>query len=248
MACASYDAEKGLGKFDGLRPWNIDQTTPPAGPLNGPSDIFFSVDESEVVAMIKSNGSASLPGFVSTFAVDKSLGQVCMKGAEITPTGSIALFGTALIPGTNHVLASDAGFGALILDLEDLSSPLAVTNITNQMATCWAVQSPVTGTGFVNDIIVSHLVEVDLSNGDIVTEAPCMNNGQGMADMRAIGDRIYALSPGNGTSHPAAITIFDISQGRGSVKSIQNFVIDGADTNCEGLAVMTLGMIDGWGW
>ena len=243
MSCAHYDTKNGLGAFDALRPWNIDQTTPPIAPINGPADMFFSLDESEVITMVKGNGSASLPGFVSTFAVDKSASQVAMTGVEITPKGSIALFGTVPIPGTNNIFASDAGFGALILNLDDLSTPVAMTNITNQLATCWAIESPMTGTGFVDDIIVSHLVEVDLTNGDIVTEVPCMNNGQGMADMRAVGGRIYALSPGNGSAYPAAITVFDISGGRGSIKSIQNFVIDGADANCEGLAVMT-----GWDW
>ena len=56
-----------------------------------------------------------------------------------------------------------------------------------------------------------------------------------MIDMRAVGDRIYALSPGNGTL-PAAVTVFDISSGRGTAKSIQNFPVAGADKNAEGLA------------
>lgn len=239
LSCASYNTKTGLGKFDALRPWNIGQTTPPIGPLNGPADVFFNIDESEVVAMIKGNLTAALPGFVAKYAVDKSSGQVAMTGPEVTPKGSFVLFGTALIPGTDSVLASDAGFGGLILNLDALETPVAVTNITDNKATCWSVTSPLTGTGFLNDIIVSHLVEVDLTNGDIVTVAPNMNDGQGMADMRAVGGRIYALSPGNGTAYPAAVTVFDISGGRASVKSIQNFVVDGADANAEGLAVMT---------
>lgn len=239
MSCASYDSKTGLGKFDALRPWNIGQSTPPMAPVNGPAEVFFNADESEVVVMVKGNMTAALPGFVATYAVDKNSGQVAMTGPEVTPNGSLALFGTALIPGTSNVLASDAGFGGLILNLDALETPIAVTNITDNVATCWAITSPVSGTGYLNDIVIPHLVEVDLTNGDIVTVVSNENKGQGMADMRAIGDRIYALSPGNGTGYPAAITVFDVSGGRGSVKSIQNFVIDGADANCEGLAVMT---------
>jgi hypothetical protein len=238
MSCASYDSKTGLGQFDALRQWNLGQTTPPIGPLNGPADVFFSADETEVVVMVKGNLTAALPGFVAKYTVDKAAGQVAMTGPEITPKGSLVLFGTALIPGTDNVLASDAGFGGLILNLDALETPVAVTNITNQMATCWAITSPVTGTGYLNDIVVSQLVEVDLTNGEIVTAVSNQNEGQGMADMRAVGDRIYALSPGNGTAYPAALTVFDISGGRGSVKSIQNFVVEGADANCEGMAVL----------
>ena len=57
-----------------------------------------------------------------------------------------------------------------------------------------------------------------------------------MIDLQAVGDRIYALSPGNGTV-PAALTAFDISGGRGTQHPIQNFEIDFADQNAEGLAV-----------
>ena len=145
------------------------------------------------------------------------------------------MFGSANIPGTNNILVSDATFGAVILSLSDLSNPLALTNITDQKATCWAITSSVTGTGFVDDVAISQLTEIDLSTGAIVSEVNDGNDNQGMIDMRAVGGRIYALSPGNGTI-PAAVTVFDISGGRGTAKSIQNFPVAGADKNAEGLA------------
>jgi hypothetical protein len=57
-----------------------------------------------------------------------------------------------------------------------------------------------------------------------------------MIDMRAVGDKIYAVSPGNGTVS-AAVTVFDVSGGRGSAKSVQNLAIAGVGRFAEGLAV-----------
>ncbi len=134
--------------------------------------------------------------------------QVLYQATEVTPTDSKVLFGTTTIPGTNNVLASDATFGSLILNLDDLAEPLAVTNITGQKATCWAITSPVTGTGFLDDVIINHLVEVDLATGAIVSNIPCNNEGQSMIDMRAAGNMAYALAPGNGTVSAAISVLY----------------------------------------
>ena len=236
VSCASFD-QTGLGPFDALRPFPFQQTVPPTGPLNGIAQVLFTDDDSALLTIIRGNMSSTLPGGIATFAVDQSTMQVQYQTTEVTPAESKVLFGTTTIPGTNNILVSDATFGSLILSLDDLAEPLAITNITGQEATCWAITSPVTGTGFLDDVIVSHLVEVDLTTGEIVSEVPCNNGGQGLIDMRAAGPKIYALAPGNGTV-PAAVTVFDISGGRGSVKSVGNFPVPGADKNAEGLAVL----------
>jgi len=145
------------------------------------------------------------------------------------------MFGSVNIPGTNNIFVTDVTFGAVILSLSNLSKPLAVTKIADQKATCWATTSSVTGTGFVDDVVLSQLTEIDLSTGAIVDEVNDGNDNQGMTDLSAVGGRIYALSPGNGTI-PAAVTVFDISGGRGTAKSVQNFRVAGADKNAEGLA------------
>jgi hypothetical protein len=162
-------------------------------------------------------------------------GKVSHFNSETHLAGTAVMLGSANIPGANNIFVSDATFGIVILSLSDLSKPLALTNITDQKATCWAVTSSVTGTGFVDDVAVSQLTEIDLSTGAIVSEVNDGNGNQGMIDMRAVGGRIYALSPGNGTI-PVAVTVFDISGGRGTAKSIQNFPVAGADKNTEGLA------------
>ena len=93
-----------------------------------------------------------------------------------------------------------------------------------------------TGTGFVDDVIVSQLTEIDVTNGDIVAIHPDDNDGQGMIDLVAVNSKIYALSPGNGTV-PSAVTVFDISGGRGSAHTVQNFVVPGTTRFSEGMGV-----------
>jgi hypothetical protein len=232
VSCASYSSN-GLGAFDALRSIPLGQTNPPTGPANGIADVFFTEDSSTLIVVVKGDGTSVHPGFIALYPVVG--GKVSYSNSETHPAGTAVMFGSANIPGTNNILVSDATFGAVILSLSDLSKPLALTNITDQKATCWAVTSSVTGTGFVDDVAVSQLTEIDLSTGAIVSEVNDGNDNQGMIDMRAVGGRIYALSPGNGTI-PAAVTVFDISGGRGTAKSIQNFPVAGADKNAEGLA------------
>ena len=232
VSCASY-SPNGLGAFDALRSIPLGQTNPPTGPTNGIADVFFTEGSSTLVVVIKGDGTSAHPGFIALYPVVG--GKVSYSNSETHPAGTAVMFGSANIPGTNNIFVSDATFGAVILSLSDPSKPLALTNITDQKATCWAITSSVTGTGFVDDVAVSQLTEIDLSTGAIVSEVNDGNNNQGMIDMRAVGGRIYALSPGNGTI-PAAVTVFDISGGRGTAKSIQNFPVAGADKNAEGLA------------
>jgi hypothetical protein len=232
VSCASYTSS-GLGAFDALRSIPLGQTNPATGPLNGISDVFFVEDDSILVVVVKGDTTAAHPGFIALYPVTG--GTVSYSNTETHPAGTAVMFGSTIIPGTNNILVTDASFGAVILSLSDLATPLALTNITDQKATCWAITSSVTGTGFVDDPALSQLTEIDLTTGAIVSEVSDGNGGQGMIDMRAVGDRIYALSPGNGTV-PAAVTVFDISGGRGTAKSIQNFPVEGADKSAEGLA------------
>jgi hypothetical protein len=87
-------------------------------------------------------------------------------------------------------------------------------------------------------VLVSHLVEMDLTTGDIISDVDSGNNGQGMIDLMAAGQHVYALSPGNGTVN-GAVTVFDISGGPGSVRSVQNLVLPGITRFAEGMAVLS---------
>jgi hypothetical protein len=88
------------------------------------------------------------------------------------PADTAVMFGSALIPGTDNMLVSDVAFRTVVLSLSDLSTPLSVTNITDQKAKCWATVPTFTGTGFVDDVVVSHLFEIDLTTGAIVSSVP----------------------------------------------------------------------------
>lgn len=233
VSCAPY-TKAGLGAFDALRPLPLGQSNPPTGPTNGIAQVLFNEGSSSLITIVKGNGSMPDTGFVAVYPIVG--GTPSTVAVKTSPADTAVMFGTALIPGTNDMLVSDAAFGSVVLSLSDLSTPLAVTNITDQKATCWATVSSYTGTGFVDDVLVSHLVEVDLTNGAIVEKVDCGNNGQGMIDLIAVGERIYALSPGNGTVD-TAVTVFDISGGSGTAKSIQNLEIPGLGRFSEGMAV-----------
>jgi hypothetical protein len=233
VSCAPY-TRAGLGAFDTLRSLPFGQSNPPTGPLNGIAQVLFNADSSSLITIVKGNGSMPDTGYVAVYPVVG--GQVSSSAIKTAPADTAVMFGSALIPGTDNMLVTDATFGAVVLSLSDLSTPLSVTNITDQKATCWATVSTFTGTGFVDDVVVSHLVEIDLTTGAIVNTVPCGNNGQGMIDMIATGERIYALSPGNGTVD-CAVTVFDISGGPGSAKSIQNLEIPGLGRFAEGMAL-----------
>jgi hypothetical protein len=57
-------------------------------------------------------------------------------------------------------------------------------------------------------------VEVDTTTGELIKDTVLTNGNPSMTDLVSAGNFIYALSPGNATVG-AAITVFDISGGRG---------------------------------
>jgi len=235
VTCTSFDPTKGLGSFDYIRPFNLRQSNPPTGPLNGIGDTLFTEDSRSLITLVKGDPTVNNTGFVSIFPVSDD-GCVSTQGTQSSPAGTAVLFGTALIPGTTNVLATDASFGSAILNLQTLTAPVAVTKLADQKATCWAAVSQLTRTGFVTDVGVNHLVEVDLVSGAVVKELNSTNGNPGMIDLETAGPGIFALSPGNGST-PAAVTVFDISGGRGSAKEVQNFAVAGADKNAQGMAL-----------
>ena len=80
-------------------------------------------------------------------------------------------------------------------------------------------------------------MEVDLTNMTVVKDLTLANGNPGMIDLEAAGDFIYALSPGN-ANVSSAVTVFDVSGGRGSVMQIQNFNPKGVSQNAQGMAVL----------
>ncbi|KIY00244.1 uncharacterized protein Z520_03929 [Fonsecaea multimorphosa CBS 102226] len=245
VSCSSF-SQKGLGAMDSLRSFDLVQTTPPVGPTNTVSQLFFSEDESHLFATVKGNPAINTTGFFSVFPVEGGNWRVKPSLSTVdtrsSPAGTAVLFGSENIPGTSNVFVTDASFGGAVVSVDAISgtaSTVAKQVIAGQIATCWATISPVTGTAFVADVGVNRLVEMSLSDASIVSILDLSANGDpGLVDLEAAGNFIYALSPGNGTT-PAAVTVLDVSGGPGSAKQVQHFQLAamGVDKNAQGMAV-----------
>jgi hypothetical protein len=266
VSCFSMCAENGLTALDtSLRAFDLNQTTPPTGPANTVSQIFFNEDSSALLTTVKGNPAVNNTGFISVFPVVDSV--VSTKDVRSSPEGTALLFGTALIAGTGNVFVTDAAFGSATLAISaggnvagsakaaaaaNVASTLATTKIANQHATCWATISELTKTAFVTDVGVNQLVEIDTTTGKLIKSLASTNGNPGMIDLVSAGNFIYALSPGNGTTKPA-VTVFDVSKGSGSkllhpcvdqnilltyraaAKEIQNFQPAGVPDSSQGM-------------
>ncbi|KAF9630297.1 hypothetical protein BFW01_g859 [Lasiodiplodia theobromae] len=165
-----------------------------------------------------------------------------------SPEGTAVLFGAALVPGSeDKVFVTDAAFGAAVLSVGggaqsgNRAELLAKQAVDGQMATCWATVSEATGTAFVTDVGVNRVVEMSVEDASVVgvVDLAAQNGDPGLIDLKAAGDFVYALSPGNGSS-PAAVTVLDVSGGRGKARMIQHFELTGMGVgrNAQGMAVM----------
>ncbi|KAL5345023.1 hypothetical protein ACLOAV_009976 [Pseudogymnoascus australis] len=248
ISCSSF-SENGLGPMDKLRPFELNQTTPPVGPTNTVSQTFFSADESLLFTTVKGDPPTNKTGFLSAFAVEQvqaADGATVMTLAGVdtrsTPEGTAVLFGSQVIPGTSNIFVTDAAFGAAILSVDPVTceaTTIAKVEVDGQVATCWVAISPATGTAFVTDTGLNRLVEMNIQDASILSELDLSANGDpGLIDLRAAGNFVYALSPGNGTTE-AAVTVIDVSGGSGSATMIQHFGLNClAGQNAQGMAVL----------
>lgn len=240
-------SDGGLGPMDGLRPFDLGQSTPPVGPTNTISRSFFSEDETVLFTTVKGGPPTNKTGFLSAFAVEQSpegngAPSLAQADSRSTPDGTAVLFGSQVIPGTPNIFATDASFGAAVLAVDPLTleaTTLATGEIDGQMATCWTTLSPATGTAFVTDVGVNHVVEMSVEDASVLSELDLSDNGDpGLIDLQAAGGFVYALSPGNGTTE-AAVTVLDVSGGPGSAVMVQHFGLEGmAGRNAQGMVVL----------
>ncbi|KAK0637907.1 hypothetical protein DIS24_g10360 [Lasiodiplodia hormozganensis] len=261
IACAPFHPGHGFtAAMDALRAFDLGQTTPPVGPTNTVSHAFFSADEGRLFVTVKGDPAANKTGFVSVFDVEQQQRRWRWgggKGARArlapcdtrsSPEGTAVLFGAALVPGSaDKVFVTDAAFGAAVLSVGggaqsgNRAELLAKQAVDGQMATCWATVSEATGTAFVTDVGVNRVVEMSVEDASVVgvVDLAAQNGDPGLIDLKAAGDFVYALSPGNGSS-PAAVTVLDVSGGRGKARMIQHFELAGMGVgkNAQGMAVM----------
>ncbi|GAD96285.1 hypothetical protein SNOG_13222 [Paecilomyces variotii No. 5] len=247
VSCSSF-SKVGLGKMDGLREFDLGQSTPPVGPTNTVSQVLFSNDESTLLTMVKGDPTVNNTGFVATFPVNRASqcgpASVSMKGTRSSPAGTAVLFGTEPIPGTENFFVTDASFGATVLSLDKKTDGLSTASkqvIDGQKATCWSTISQVSNSAFVTDVQVNRIVEMSLDNANIIKEydTSSINPGLGFIDLVSSGNFVYALSPGNGTSE-ANIVVMDVSAGQGKAKLVQSFGLGalGAGKNSQGMATI----------
>jgi len=235
IACFYMSATKGLTALDtSLRAFNINQKTPPVGPTNTVSQTFFNADSTALMTTVKGDPTVNNTGFLSVFPVVNS--QVSTQDVRSSPAGTAVLFGTALIPNSNKLFVTDASFGSATLTLssDNIATVAASTKIDDQLATCWATISDVTGSAFVTDVAVNHLVEVDTTTGRLIRELNLTNGNPGMIDLVSAGNFIYALSPGN-AGNGTRVVVFDVSAGRGKARMVQDLGIQGVGATAMGM-------------
>ncbi|KAI4253524.1 MAG: hypothetical protein LQ352_003636 [Teloschistes flavicans] len=233
IACFRMDQRRGLTPLMQKQirlPTN--QTTPPVGPWNTVSQVLFNRDESALVTTVKGDPRHNITGFLSVLPIHDR--RPAARDTRYVPDGIALLFGTTLIPGTSDILATDAYFGALTISL-DRAQPktIAKTVVTGQADTCWAVISPVTRTGFVTDLLVNNIVEIEPLTGRILQNTILPNSNPGMTDPVAVGKLFYALSPGLGNTS-ASVAVVDVS--KRPAQQIQNFAFNHGSRSAQGLA------------
>lgn len=235
IACFSFDDKVGLKPLDGTQR-EITLTPPqspiPVGPGNMISNIFFNPDSTGLLALVRGDLPSAKDyapknrGYVSLFNVVE--GKVAMQGILSTPRDISLISGAVGIPTTKNILATDATFGAVIINLahNGITTTLWREDLRRQPTTSFATYSRFTRSVFVSDPGKNVLTELDQKTGDVLATQNVTNTNPGMTNVVAAGKFVYALSPGNGTSRPA-IVVFDASAGQRWAQHIENFEIPG---------------------
>jgi len=163
FSCFSINTKKGLTALGNtVRSLGLNQTTPPTGPAGTTSHIVFNQDDTQLIASVK--GTPPTPGFFAIWdiAADGSLSQ---NFKAVAPDqGGLLPFSMTVIDGQNALLATDAGVGFDIMDLDDFSSTnrSSVVPIEGQGATCWSSHSQETGNFYLTDIKTGIVTEVNV--------------------------------------------------------------------------------------
>ena len=119
-----------------------------------------------------------------------------------------------------------------------VGSSVYLITIPSKKAPCWAALSPYTKTAFVTDGLTDQFAEIDPETGTLIDLFNGTSGNIGNLDIAAAGDKLYALSPGSSGSK-TAVTVLDVSQGRGRARVIQNFRPSGlgVDFQAQGMAI-----------
>ncbi|KAL8880252.1 MAG: hypothetical protein Q9192_008056 [Flavoplaca navasiana] len=245
IACVGNSgAQAGIACFSmhhrqGLKPlskspivFSLNQTTPPVGPFNTVSQVFFNQDETMLITTVKGDPMKNTTGFLSMLPVQKN--RIGTQDTRSSPPGTQVLCGSTIFPNSNNILATDAAFGAATVSTDGTPGIVHKTTIEDQSATCWAAVSPMTKTAFMTDIGMDNLVEVDPASGEILQNTPLMSQNPGYVDLLVGGKFVYALSPGSmDGSRKAHVAVVDVSVR--PAKAVQNFQPEGPGRSSMGM-------------
>ncbi|SJM88870.1 uncharacterized protein ZBIST_5070 [Zygosaccharomyces bailii] len=246
VSCAPYAPYVGIGKMDFLRTFDLGQSNPPVGPLNTGSQVLFSADESELLVTVKGDPSLNKTGYVATFTVSGPLlsgkSRVSASAVHSSPNGTVAMFGFQQIPGSHNYFVADAGFGAAIISIDEETEAADILHkqvISDQQATCWVSISSASGSAFVSDPLVNHIVEMSLTDASIISviNTTSFNDASRFIDLAAAGNNVYALSPGAEEGTGAQVAVLSVVDSLN--KSISQMLSVGswAGSSSQGLAV-----------
>ncbi|CAI6333001.1 unnamed protein product [Periconia digitata] len=248
VSCGSFNKKDGIGAMKKISNFDLNQSDPPAGPANTVSHTFFSADESMLFTTVKGVPMTNNTGFLSAVKVNMAANGDCepMVGKETrsSPEGTTLLFGSANIQSANStmIFSTDAAFGAAVLSVDNTGKAQTVGRgeVPDAVALCWATISSETGSAWTADVGVNRLLEMSLTTAEVVNDPIDLTQGAsamnpGLIDLRAAGNFVYALAPGNGTSQPA-ISVVDVVQR----KLVQNAELGalGVRNSAMGMAVL----------
>jgi hypothetical protein len=222
----------------GLRSFGLDNLTPPLMASDGPSDIFFSTDNTRLFVPVKGNTKGD-NGFISVFPVEN--GKVAAKDVRSTPDGIELIFGGFQVPGSaNKIFVSDSAFGAVVLEFDDENHATLVGKFVSDplvKAICWAEYSPVSKTAWITSPISNTLFALNVETSELVAQTNITNANGGILDFVVPGRYLYGLAVGTNTTGGGAIVVVDVSQGPAHPEVVQFFPIGhGVNSLGSGLA------------
>lgn len=245
VACAPYSPAGGIGEFDFLRHFDLDQAALPSSPLDTIAEIHFSQDETLLITTVKGDPAVNKTGYISAYSVTGGSPYNCARvsAADIRSevNGTAVLFGFEQIPNTENYFVADATFGAAIIAVNEstqVSTLLHKTEIPGQRATCWSVVSSQTNSAFVTDPLVKHIVEMSLDDASIlsITNLTTTNDATGFIDLVATGLYIYALAPGSENGTDAEVVVVSLANKKKTLVEAFN-IGDWAGTSAQGMAL-----------
>ncbi|KAK4162018.1 hypothetical protein QBC43DRAFT_322701 [Cladorrhinum sp. PSN259] len=206
ISCSPYAPGSGLGESSSWREFKLDQTTPPTGPYNTISQVVFSDDEDQLYATVKGDPRSNKQGWFSSYDIRRNASATWLSEQEIRskPSGTREMSGCVLIPGSRDMLVADSSFGVAVLGLNDKSeaSMKSKVDIKDQERMSHVALKSGSKTAWLSDASRNKVIEVSYEKQDkveVTAEVDLQATGDlGFTDLKAGGDFLYALSPGDG--------------------------------------------------